>query len=177
MSIKQLRTCQWHDYHSSKYAGAVNRKNVFQWNKKNTQHSLLTTEKSAVDDNIKGGSSAFSISSRKRKVAMLILCEVCKINSSFASNILSLESRYITFHWLNFRLFLRVAREKTSNLKADFTNSDIWFCVRAYLNFPSCCFSSFCAVSSLSTISISFSSANLTTFSFRASRSAETVST
>ena len=145
--------------------------------KKNSQHSLLTTEKSEVDDNIKGGSSAFSISSRKRKVAILILCEVCTINSSFASNILSLESRYITFPWLNFRLFLRVAREKTSNLKTDFTNSDIWFCVRAYLNFASCCFSSFCAVSSLSTISISFSSANLTTFSFRASRSAETVST
>lgn len=43
-----------------------------------------------------------------------------------------------------------------------------------HLIFVSCSFSNFCAVSSLSTISISFSSVNLTKVSLRASRSAAT---
>lgn len=46
-----------------------------------------------------------------------------------------------------------------------------------HLIFVSCSFSNFCAVSSLSTISISFSSVNLTKVSLRASRSAATDST
>lgn len=46
-----------------------------------------------------------------------------------------------------------------------------------HLIFVSCSFSNFCAVSSLSTISISFSSVNLDRFSLRASLSATTDST